>query len=188
MVGERRVPHYVPVWRTAEQLEVLVRNVDAVQDLLGVRLALEYNAAALDLGGDLSTAAMLSETASRTGCGILLDLENLRLDELNGLVQARQELAELDLQAVLEVHVAGSSRVDESEWARDNHDAPVADQVYRWLEALLPRLTSCEAIILERDAHYAADVADDLRRLHALVRPAIPASPRVNRMIAVSTS
>lgn len=169
LVGERRVPHFIPVWRTAEQLEVLVRNVDSVQELLGVRLALEYNATMLDLGGDLSTAAMLSEIAHRTGCGILLDLENLRLDELNGLVDARQELAELDPQTVLEIHVAGSSQVDESEWARDSHSAPVADQVYRWLEALLPQMTSCEAIILERDADYAADVIDDLHRLHALV-------------------
>lgn len=174
-VGTRPLPHFVPLWRTEDQLEVVVANVDRVQERIGVRLVLENPAMMLDPGGGITTAAFLSEVARRTGCGVLLDLENLRVNEANARLDAGAELAELDLAAVVGVHVAGGTFRDGDEPAGDTHDQPVSDAVLGTFGRLLADLPNCRQVVVERDGRFddGAEVLDDLRRLHAL-RPATP--------------
>ena len=149
----------------------MTRNVEAVQNMLGVRLVLENNANATDLGGELGTAAFLNALSGRTGCGILLDLENLRINGNNGFIDPVEELAVIDLDAVIEVHVAGARPSVPGEWHHDTHDAKVDETVHRWLAERLQGMPNCDTIILERDGRFedAADVVDDLQRLHNLV-------------------
>ena len=171
LVGDRRVPHFVPVWRTDEQLKLVTDNVAAVQELIDARVVIENATSMVDLGGEIGTAAFLSEVAHRTGCGILLDLENVRVNAANGLIDGDQELADFDLNAVVEIHVAGARRRPGETWALDSHDARLHGTVLAWLERLLPHMPACEAIILERDQRMrgATDVVEDLRRLRQLV-------------------
>jgi uncharacterized protein (UPF0276 family) len=178
--GGRTLEHFVPLWRVPEQLELVVRNVDELQDRLGRRLALENPATILDPGGDISTATFVSEVARRTGCGILLDLENLRVDHDNGRIDERVALAELDLDAVLAVHLAGGTTATDDEPAWDTHCWPVAADRFALLAELLGDLTSCEHIVIERDDRFdhAEEVVADLEALHSVVAPvrAIPAA------------
>jgi uncharacterized protein (UPF0276 family) len=173
-VGSRPLPHFVPLWRTEEQLDVVIANVTEVQERIGVRLVLENPAMMLDPGGEIATFAFLNEVSRRTGCGVLLDLENLRVNEANGRLDAGTELAELDLAAVVGVHLAGGTLPEGGEPAGDTHDQPVSDPVLRMLESLLPDLSNCKYVIVERDGRFdeGSEVLDDLQRLHALLRPA----------------
>lgn len=170
-VEGRRLPQFFPLWRIEEQLELVVENVDRLQHRLGVRVILENPSMLLDPGGDLTTAQFLNEVCRRTGSGVLLDLENLRVNAANGVIDASRELEELEMANVLEVHLAGG--VDMAQWQLvfDSHDHPVDEAVLTMLERLLPSMTNCCHVTVERDDRFedAAEVVDDLRRLHEVI-------------------
>jgi uncharacterized protein (UPF0276 family) len=170
MVDELMIGDFLPLWRTEEQLELAVTNVHWLQDRLGVRMAFENASVYYDPGGDLSWAEFSNELTRRTGCGLLLDLTNLLLNEANGLPGAgRAFLDELDLDAVTGVHLAGGEE-DGGAWV-DSHQQPIPATDLELLEEVLPRLVNCRSIIIERDDRYEAghEVAEDLGRLRAVV-------------------
>ncbi len=175
-VDEIDLAHFVPLWRTEAQLDLLVRNVDFLQHELGVRMLLENPASPLDPGGDMTTTAMLDELCRRTGCGVLLDLENLHVNALNGQLDPACELAELDPLHVVGVHVAGGTAVDPESPAFDSHSTPVSDDVVDLLARHLGRWTNCEWVIVERDGRIeaAGEVRGDLRNVRRARAQAFP--------------
>jgi len=166
-VGTTTLPHFVPLWRTQDQLELVAQNVDRLQARFGVPLLLENPAAPLDPGGDMSTAEFLNRLCGRTGCQVLLDLENIRVNAANGLVDAEAELRELDLRNVGGIHLAGGTDPDADGPAFDAHAWPVRDIVMRWLAQVLPQALQCRWVVLERDGRLeeGAEVLADLERL-----------------------
>jgi len=183
-VGATTLPHFVPLWRTEEQLELVAQNVDRIQTQLGVQLLLENPASPLDPGGDMSTAEFLNRLCCRTGCQVLLDLENVRVNAANGLVDAEAELNELDLGNVGGIHLAGGTDPEPDAPAFDAHAWPVRDIVMEWLVRVVPHAPQCRWIVLERDGRLdeAAEVLTDLGRVrHALGRCADTAPQRANR-------
>lgn len=169
-VDERRLHDFAPLWRVEEQLDLFVRNVDHVQHVLGVPLAIENVAGLFDPGGDIAHHQFANEVVRRTGCRLLLDLSNLLINEANGFLDAAIELAGLDLDAVTSVHLAGGVASDGIVW--DAHERPVPAADVDWLARILPRLTNCRAVIIERDGRLqdGAELVDDLRRVRAVVR------------------
>jgi uncharacterized protein (UPF0276 family) len=169
--GGVELAHFAPLWRTEAQLEIVVDNVDRLQDAFGARVVLENPASPFDPGGELSTAGFLDAVASRTGCGVLLDLENLRVNAENGLVDADAELDELDPAHVVGVHLAGGTDADADDPALDTHSWPVSGVVYDWLAEVVARASNLEWIVVERDGRLgdAEEVVDDLARAHAVV-------------------
>ena len=183
-VGATTLPHFVPLWRTEEQLELVARNVDRLQSRFGVPLLLENPAAPLDPGGDMSTAEFLNQLCSRTGCQVLLDLENVRVNAVNGLVDAEAELNELDLHNVGGIHLAGGTDPGADGPAFDAHAWPVRDLVMEWLIRVVPHAPWCRWIMIERDGRLeeGAEVLADLGRVrHALARCADTPPQRANR-------
>lgn len=173
-VNGRALPHFFPLWRTAEQLEVVVANVAAIQERWGRRLIVENPAMMVDPGGDYSTAEFLNELSRRTGCGVLLDLENLRVNDANGYLDADAELATLDRATVVEIHVAGGAPPEPGDaLSIDTHDHRVHDSVLARLGELLPDLPNCRHVLIERDDRFeeAFEVRDDLVRIHETVDP-----------------
>jgi uncharacterized protein (UPF0276 family) len=166
------VNDFVPLWRTEEQLELLVDNVEWLQSRIGVQMAFENASVFFDPGGDLSWAEMSNELVRRTGCGLLLDITNLLHDEANGLRSAQESLHELDLDAVVAVHLSGG--VDTQGVHIDSHDHPVRSRDLELLAELLPRLTGCRSIIIERDDRYddGLEVVADLKAVREVVAPA----------------
>jgi hypothetical protein len=163
---------FVPLWRTEEQLDLVCSNVDWLQDRLGVRMAFENASVHFDPGGDLGWAEFANEVVRRTGCGLLLDLTNLLINEANGLMSAASFLDELDLGAVLAVHLAGGHVVEGTHV--DSHQHPVGVSDLELLTRVLPDLTGCRSVIVERDDRFeaGAEVVDDLSGIHAAVREA----------------
>ena len=177
-VGATTLPHFVPLWRTEDQLELVAQNVDRLQSQFGVPLLLENPAAPLDPGGDMSTAEFLNRLCARTGCQVLLDLENMRVNAANGLVDAQVELNELDLRNVGGIHLAGGTDPDANGPAFDAHAWPVRDIVMGWLAQVLPQAPLCRWVVLERDGRLeeGGEVLADLGRLRqALGRAPAPA-------------
>ena len=87
----------LPLPYTEEALDVLVRNIDRVQGRLKQPILMENPSTYLAFThSTISEGAFLAEMARRSGCGLLLDVNNLYVNERNHGVPARAAMAALD--------------------------------------------------------------------------------------------
>ncbi|HWC78717.1 MAG TPA: DUF692 domain-containing protein [Pseudonocardiaceae bacterium] len=160
--GDRETGHLMPVPRTREALDVVVANVRAAQERLGLPLAVENIAALLAWPEDeLTEAQFLTELLDRTGALLLLDVANLYAVGVNFGADPAEALDELPLERVAYVHVAGGVNLD-GIW-HDTHTHPVTQPILDVLAAAAQR-AELPAVMLERDGNYPSpeDLAGEL--------------------------
>lgn len=144
-VPGRHLNDLLPLPLTTEALDLVCRRVHQAQEVLGPIL-LENVSTHLRFAGDtLGEAQFLDELALRTGCGVLLDVNNLFVNECNHQEDARQALAAIRPEAVGEIHLAGHLVTDDS--VIDHHGAPVADVVWALYEESIARLGELPTLI-----------------------------------------
>jgi uncharacterized protein (UPF0276 family) len=154
--GGRHLPDLLPLPYDDESLAVLTRNIDQAQSVLGRTILVENLSTCLAFSqSDQSEAQFLGELVAVTGCGLLLDINNLVVSAGNLGGAARESLkAMLDYvppAAVGEIHLAGhAARVlaDGAVLLIDDHGSPVGAEVWSLyvlaLERLGPRPTLIE--------------------------------------------
>ncbi|WP_338320248.1 DUF692 domain-containing protein, partial [Streptomyces lonarensis] len=174
--GGRRVEagHLLPVPRTREALDVLCENVRIAQDSLPVPLALENIATLLAWPEDeLTEAQFLGELVERTGVRLLIDVANLHTDHVNHGRDPAATLAELPLEALAYVHVAGG--VERGGLWHDTHAHPVPPAVLALLGDLCA-LREPPGVLLERDDAFPAP--EELAAELAVIRAVVAATGR----------
>ena len=129
-------------------------HIDQVQNTLKRPLLLENPSTYLQFQrSTLDETDFISETLRRTGCGLLLDVNNVYVSCIN---HQRDPLAYIDalpLHAVGEIHLAGFAEDSDSLGERlliDDHGAPIDNAVWRLYEQVLAR-TGPVATLIERD-------------------------------------
>ncbi len=159
--------HLLPVPRTAEALDVLVRHVREAADALPVPLALEHISALLAWPeNEMGEAEFLVRLLERTDALLLLDLANLHADAVNFGVDAEGFLDALPLERVAYCHVAGGVAAD-GLW-HDTHAARIEEPVLRLVDELAHRRgPAMPGVLLERDDDWprATDLDDELDAL-----------------------
>lgn len=164
----------LPIPRVEGALERVAQHIDAVQNALGRRILIENVSAYVAFEGEVLTEAqLLAELVACTGCGVLLDLNNLHVNALNLGVDPFAELATLPLHCVGEMHVAGFEWLEEV--AIDTHGAAVCDNVWTLLDAAIQRFGPTP-VLLERDTN--------LPSLDLLLREYEQLRQRVNKVTA----
>ncbi|MFJ7077449.1 DUF692 domain-containing protein [Streptomyces sp. NPDC098781] len=144
--------HLLPVPRTRDSLDVLCENVRVAQDALPVPLAVENIAALISWPGEeMTEGQFLYELADRTGVRLLIDVANLHTNHVNRGEDPAKALAELPLEAIAYVHVAGGFERD-GVW-HDSHAHPVPQPVLDILTDLASRV-SPPGVLLERDENF----------------------------------
>lgn len=144
--------HLLPVPRTRDALDVLCENVRIAQDALPVPLAVENIAALIAWPGEeMTEGQFLYELADRTGVRLLIDVANLHTNHVNRGEDPAKALAELPLEAIAYVHVAGGFERD-GVW-HDSHAHPVPEPVLDILTDLASRV-SPPGVLLERDENF----------------------------------
>lgn len=144
--------HLLPVPRTRDALDVLCENVRIAQDALPVPLAVENIAALISWPGEeMTEGQFLYELADRTGVRLLIDVANLHTNHVNRGEDPAKALAELPLEAIAYVHVAGGFERD-GVW-HDSHAHPVPQPVLDILTDLASRI-SPPGVLLERDENF----------------------------------
>ncbi|MCP5159267.1 MAG: DUF692 domain-containing protein [Gammaproteobacteria bacterium] len=140
----------LPLPYTDEALTLVAANIDQAQEALGRRLLVENPSTYLRFQHtDWDEAAFLSELVHRTGCGLLLDVNNLYVSAVNHGGDAWAMLDALPLEAIGEIHIAGHARVATS-WGElliDDHGSPVAEAVWALLAATLRRTGPCPVLM-----------------------------------------
>jgi uncharacterized protein (UPF0276 family) len=132
-VGGRYLNDLLPLPATREALELVVLHVDETQESLGRPILLENVSSYLRFAaGEMPEACFMVEVAQRTGCGILLDVNNLYVNERNHGASARGFIDAVPAELVGELHLAGHSvqEYDGQEIVVDTHDARVCPAVW----------------------------------------------------------
>lgn len=167
--GGHYLPDLLPVPRTHETLAHTVANVARTQDALGRRISLENPSHYLPIDGhDWSETDFLAELCRRSGCGLLLDINNVHVSAHNLGTDAGDYLDRFPLDAVTEIHLAGHAPDAELGDALliDSHDAPVADVVWNLYRGVIARC-GARPTLIERDGDVPAFAGLLVEREHA---------------------
>jgi uncharacterized protein (UPF0276 family) len=139
----------LPLPGTRAALAHLVARVLEAQERLGRRLLLENPSRYLpDVAHAMPEAEFVRELCRRSGCGLLLDLNNLYVSRHNIGADALMAIESLPVEAVGYVHIAGHAR--HGGLLVDTHGAAVADAVWALLGALAGRIPGVP-VVVERD-------------------------------------
>ncbi|MGW5679421.1 DUF692 domain-containing protein [Streptomyces sp. NPDC003860] len=166
--------HLLPVPRTRDALAVLCENVRIAQDQLPVPLALENIAALIAWPGEeMSEGQFLAELVERTGVRLLIDVANLHTNHVNRGEDPVKALAELPVEAIAYVHVAGGVERD-GVW-HDTHAHPVPGPVLDVLRELVARVAP-PGVLLERDDNFPPqeELAAELTAIRTVLGSARP--------------
>ncbi|MCA1713735.1 MAG: DUF692 domain-containing protein [Gammaproteobacteria bacterium] len=124
----------LPLTYDKPTFERVCAHVAQVQERLGLRMLLENPSTYFEFAGStMSEPEFIAGVVERTGCGLLLDVNNVHVSCRNNHRDAIAYLAALPLQAVTEIHLAGYAEeidADGGSLLVDDHGAPVAEPVW----------------------------------------------------------
>jgi uncharacterized protein (UPF0276 family) len=172
----------LPLPLTEEALAAVCRNVDHAQDAFGRRILVENPSTYLDLAASyIPEPDFIAEILRRTGCGLLLDVNNIHVSAHNRGFAAGDYLAALPAEAVGEIHVAGHAarRFGDETVLIDDHGARAAPAVWALLDAALAR-TGPVPVLVEWDT--------DIPPLPVLLEEAALADGALDRAAAAAGS
>ncbi|MCL4745938.1 MAG: DUF692 domain-containing protein [Burkholderiaceae bacterium] len=169
-------PDLLPFTRTREALERVCANVSIVQDAIGREIAIENPSHYLAFDRhDYGEIDFLEAMSRRTGCGLLLDVNNVFVSARNLGKSAEAYLDAFPVARVREIHLAGHSEDPAlgSALLVDSHDAPVADAVWALYARLIERAGPIPTLI-ERDGNLPqyAELERETSRAHAVLASA----------------
>ncbi|QGX97840.1 DUF692 domain-containing protein [Roseovarius faecimaris] len=145
----------LPLPYTEATLTRVADHIDELQELLGRRMLLENPSSYLAF--DESTYAeteFLSQVAKRTGCGLLLDVNNIFVSATNLKLDPRAYVDAFPLDLVGEIHLGGHDEDEDDHGAPlliDSHGREVADPVWALLDYTLER-SGPRPLLIEWDA------------------------------------
>lgn len=139
----------LPLPYTIEALDIVCANIDRAQDALGRAMLIENPSTYIDFTcADMTEWEFLSAMCARTGCGLLLDVNNVFVSASNHGFDPIAYLDGLSHDRVRQIHLAGHSQG--KELLVDTHDRPVPASVWDLYAHVLPRLGPV-ATMIERD-------------------------------------
>lgn len=180
--GEVFLNDLLPLPYTEATLDCVVAHIDEVQTILKRRMLLENPATYLTFReSTFEETDFLAEVVRRTGCGLLLDVNNVFVASTNHGIDPRAYLARFPLDAVREIHLGGHSEATDDAGAAlliDSHDTAVKDPVWALYEEVIDRTGPIATLIewdndvpvwpiLLAEARAAEDILDRVARRRA---------------------
>jgi uncharacterized protein (UPF0276 family) len=138
----------LPLPYTEEALQLVCANIDRAQEAMGRTMLLENPSSYIAFDGAMTEWEFLDALCSRTGCELLLDVNNIFVSASNHGFDPLAYLAGIPARRVRQVHLAGHSQG--RELLIDTHDKPVSASVWSLYEAALKQLGPV-ATMIERD-------------------------------------
>lgn len=146
-------PDLLPFPRSVGALQRIAENIERTQAALGRAILVENPSLYLPLKGhEIEETVFLAELARRTGCGLLVDVNNAFISANNLGYSAEDYLLGLPDDAIGEIHLAGHAPDQKlgSALLIDSHDAPVAEAVWDLYSRLIGRI-GARPTLIERD-------------------------------------
>lgn len=164
----------LPVPYNEETLQQVSTHISQVQDHLGRQMLLENPSTYIAFAGsEMSEIEFLREIVSRTGCGLLLDVNNVHVSATNQHYSAEAYLEDFPVEAVGEIHLGGHAE-DEDDAGEplliDAHDREVADPVWALYEQLINRIGPRPTLIeWDNDVPEWSVLYEDVKRADMLL-------------------
>ena len=165
----------LPLPLTEEALQVVCENIDRAQSYLGRPMLFENPSSYLTFPEDeMAEWEFLSEMTSRTGCYLLLDVNNIYVSAQNHGFSANDYLAGLPLERVRQIHLAGHTP---GKIIIDTHDREVCDDVWALYAKAMAMIEQPVATMIERDDKIPPlpELLTELDRARNLARESVPA-------------
>lgn len=142
----RQYHDLLPLPYTEEALRHIAARVQMIQDYFGQPLVLENVSAYLRFRTSaLTEAQFLAELVQRTGCSVLLDVNNLYVNHVNHGDDVQAYLSALPMHAVVEIHLAGYQ--DQGEYLLDSHNNKVSAPVWALFEQVIAEIPDTPVLI-----------------------------------------
>lgn len=184
--GNVFVPDLLPLPMTEEALSVMAANIDTAQTELKRQILIENPSVYIAfIEQDIAEAEFLASLVAKTGCGLLLDVNNIHVSAQGAAFDVKKYFEFLPTSAVQEIHLAGYqvNVVDEVEVLIDAHNHPVSASVWEiYKQALahfgdVPTLIEWDAdlpllSVLVDEAHKADNIRRAAGQEASLVRTA----------------
>lgn len=148
--GNAHLNDLLPLPYTAESLAALCRNIDITQEYLGRPILIENPSTYLQFAAStMPEPEFLSEAVRRTGCGLLLDVNNVYVQAHNHGFDAVNYLDHIPPQAVQQMHLAGHTvqAFGDATLLVDTHNQPVCDGVWQLYAAAVARFGPTPTLI-----------------------------------------
>jgi uncharacterized protein (UPF0276 family) len=177
----------LPVPFTGATADWIVSRIQRVQEFLGRPIAIENVSSYLVFPeSEMTEWDFLSEVSRRSGCGILLDVNNVYVSAQNHRFDARAYLASIPLDRVRQIHLAGHT--DTGDFLFDTHSRPVAEPVWDLYAEVMAKIPHVPTLIewdddipefgrLDAEAGRAVDILKQLARRE---RAQVPGEPHVS--------
>ncbi len=144
--ASRHFNDLLPLPYTEEALRLMVARVQQLQEALRRRVLVENVSAYLEFrASDMSEGDFIAELARRSGCGVLLDVNNLYVNQRNHGSDARAAMDAIPPKAVAEIHLAGHLVTERC--LIDTHGDRVAESVWALYDAALERFGPVPTLI-----------------------------------------
>ncbi|MGD9784953.1 MAG: DUF692 domain-containing protein [Hyphomicrobiaceae bacterium] len=141
----------LPVPYTTEALEHVTARVHAVQEILGRPLAIENVSSYVGFAqSEMPEWEFVAQMAERTGCWLVLDINNVFVNAFNHDFDARTFIDRIPRDRVVQFHLAGHEH--NMTHIIDTHDALVPDEVWELYGYAVGRFGAVSTLI-ERDDH-----------------------------------
>jgi uncharacterized protein (UPF0276 family) len=145
-VGGHSLHDLLPLPFTEEALRHVVERVQRVQEFLGRRILLENISTYVTFAhSEMPEWEFTAEVARRSGCGLLLDVNNVYVNAFNHQFDPLRYVAALPADSVQQIHLAGHT--DMGSFLFDTHSAPVTDAVWQLYRAALRRFGRVPTVI-----------------------------------------
>ncbi len=175
--GGRVLHDLLPMPQTEAAARHVSRRVVEARERLEIPMCVENISYYMHLGNpELEETTFLATVLEEADCGLLLDVNNVYVNSQNHGFDPKAWLARIDLDRVMQLHVAGHELRADDGLIIDTHGAPVIDPVYDLLTWTIAR-TGPRAVILERDNDVPPlpDLLAEWRRVDAAYRRGLAA-------------
>jgi uncharacterized protein (UPF0276 family) len=138
--GNAHLNDLLPLAYSAENLDNLCRNIDMAQNFLGQTILIENPSTYMRFhGDDMPEWAFLNEAVRRTGCYLLLDINNVQVQANNHDFSAREYVESINFDAVREIHLAGYAEktIEGQRVYIDTHGEAVHDNVWQLFDDVM---------------------------------------------------
>jgi uncharacterized protein (UPF0276 family) len=168
----------VPVPYDHELLDLIAGRIERIQQEVAAPFLIENNVYFVDIPDqEMDEPEFLNALTARTGCGLLLDLHNVYVNSRNHGFDPFSFVDALDLERVVEIHIAGGSEF--GGMYTDSHAGPCPEPVWELLAAVAPRAANLAGVTFEfQESYYPILGPEGTRRELERAREALAIAPR----------
>lgn len=160
----------LPVPFRKDVIEHIAERIKMVQDILNRPLILENISYYTPIASEMQEADFINEIIDKSGCKLLLDINNVYVNSFNHRYDAKEFLLKMPLEQVSYIHIAGHDKISE-EIIIDTHGQAIIGDVYDLFEWTIQKIAPVP-VLLERDFNLTnfQELKDEMSRLEHIAQ------------------